>query len=398
VLLVYFAIDWPAQADARADYATRFSRSLTQDERTVAKLVKTIARGNPGPIVSSRVTYVPDGLEWRAVESLDDIPFPGDASAVVVDRTLREQGGLHLVDLREGRAGFTSTATVGELVVYARKNAIWQRAWASIRAASQEFAPYKRSLFQALRDNDFSRAFASPDDLVYLQHQFSFLELETSQRGKVVQLIRWLDKNMATDEVMSVRATEIFEARSAACEIHALAVGVLAAFGIRARWISTVKSSLGFGYLEAHVDGAWELFQIRGKEQDPGLGMTAYELYRESEPSMTIRLFYEKPDQAVSSWIGSVYPGLFAVGNIESHPELSTILESDKGIPLDFYDFNPYDFVYGYFGKADNEWTVEGNLMHHFGIHLATPGMKQAYEQAEEFNVLRLIDPPEPKS
>jgi hypothetical protein len=264
-----------------------------------------------------------------------------------------------------------------------------------VRAAPY-YAPYKDSLYRALKDNDFGYAFASPDDLPVLKEKFGWLAEHETQRAKVVALVKWIDENMAGKEIMSVRATALLEAGSGACEIHPFAIGVLRAFDIRARWIGTVKSSIGFGFLEAHVDGEWEVFRIRSGKDDPGLGKSAWALYEESEPSLSIRNFWFKPKQSTSSWKGTVYPAIFPFANVEEHPELEALFTTDRGLDVDYEDVNPYAYVYGYFQKADKEWIEQESVMANFRRHNARWGMKKTRWRASAIDKLGLTSPPAP--
>ena len=66
----------------------------------------------------------------------------------------------------------------------------------------------------------------------------------------------------------------------------------------------------GFGYLEAFVDGRWRLFRLRDADQID-VGMSAWALYKTREPSLSIRTFWSRPGQLVTSYEGSVYPAIF---------------------------------------------------------------------------------------
>lgn len=224
------------------------------------------------------------------------------------------------------------------------------------------FEPYERSLDVALRQNNFSEEFASREDREKLAAEFAFLKKAETEEQRVVELIQWINTHFKRDEVMSVRALELYEAKSGACEVHAFAAGVLESLGIKARWIGGVKTSIGFGYLEAFVDGRWQLFKLRDPDQIK-LGKSAWELFRESEPSLNIRHFYSKPDQAVSSWRGAVYPVVFPFANVSRHPEVEPLFTTNRGIAVDKKKLDPYSFVYLWFPEADGEWIRAENSM-----------------------------------
>lgn len=260
-----------------------------------------------------------------------------------------------------------------------------------LKEAYPRYEALKNALYRSLAENDHAHAYASDEDLVFLKKEFAFLETSPTPREKIIALIAWIDANTKTNEVLSVRATELYKAKSGACEIHALAISVLRAYGIRARWISNVKSSIGFGYLEAFTGGKWELFRLRSGVADPSLHKSAWELYQESEPGLSIRNFWWKPGQTWSSWKGSVYPVLFPFANVEDHPEVETILRTDGALTSTRYrTLNPYDYVYGYFGAADGEWTREETVMINFEKHFGSAGMRSAKRQADLINVLGL--------
>lgn len=267
---------------------------------------------------------------------------------------------------------------------------------ARLEKAAPYYAPYKDSLYLALKNNDFGYAFAADEDLPVLKSRFADLGELKTDREKVVQLVKWIDENMKHQEVMSVRATALLEAGSGACEIHPFAIGVLRAYGIRARWIGTVKRSIGFGFLEAWVEGKWELFQIRSGKEDPGLGKSAWDLYRSDEPSISIRNFWFKPGQSTSSWKGTVYPAIFPLANVEDHPALETIFTTDKGIDVAYADVNPYAYVYGYFVKADKEWIEQESVMANFRTHLSRSGMVKTRWRASAIDRLGMTSEPTP--
>ncbi len=259
-----------------------------------------------------------------------------------------------------------------------------------LEAALPYYLDLKNSLYRGLADNDFAHAYASKEDLQLLREAFGFLASETTDRAKVLRLIRWIDEETAADEVMSVRAVDLYRAKSGACEIHSLAVGALTAFGLRARWIGGVKSSIGFGYLEVFLEDHWELFRLRSGEEDPSLHQSAWDLYRASEPSLSIRSFWWKPHQSWTSWKGSVYPVLFPFANVVDHPEVEPVLRTDHGISVHYRILNPFDYIYGYFAVADAEWTLEGTLVERFRAHLASEGMGRQREDADFINWLGL--------
>lgn len=264
----------------------------------------------------------------------------------------------------------------------------WGPEYFRLKRAVPYYEPLKNSLYRALAENDFAHMFASDADLMVLRREFGFLEAQPTTRSKVVELIRWIDSNTKADEVPSIRALDLYAAKSGACEIHALAIATLAAFDIRARWIGTVKSSIGFGYLEAFVDGKWELFRLRSGKEDPSLHKSAWDLYQESEPSLSIRNFWWKPNQSWTSWKGSVYPVVLPFANVEEHPELKTVFQTDRGIHVRYRLLNPFDYFYGYFVAMDQEWTLDESLMEKFRIHLASEGMQMQRNEADWINWL----------
>src|SRR5262249_7408738 len=146
----------------------------------------------------------------------------------------------------------------------------------------------------------------------------------STETERVVQLVKWLNQNVPFKEMNTVRAIDLLEARAAACEVHGLAIAILKAFGIRARWICGAKSSFGFGYVEAFVDGRWRLFHMRHGD-DIVLDKSALELFHESEPSLSVRTYYRKPGASLRAWNGSAYPVLFPLYNLRRHPELEPL-------------------------------------------------------------------------
>lgn len=246
-------------------------------------------------------------------------------------------------------------ALLAAAAIAVRLSKLNNREWAAFEA-------YERSLYVALRQNNFSEEFASWEDREKLAAEFAFLRTAETEEQKVVELVQWINSHFQGAEVMSVSALELYHAKSGACEVHAFAAGVLESLGIKARWISGVKTSIGFGYLEAFVDGRWQLFKLRDPQQIK-LGKSAWELFQESEPSLSIRHFYRKPKQAVGSWRGAVYPVLFPFANVRRHPELEPLFTTNQGIAVDKKKLDPYSFVYLWFPEADGEWIREENTM-----------------------------------
>ncbi len=240
-----------------------------------------------------------------------------------------------------------------------------------------DYAAYRSTLYWGLKANDFSSLYASDEDRRALREAFAFLDASPTRLQKVLALISWLNANIKAKEIYSIRALEIYRKRAAACEVHALAVGVLEIFDIKARWICSVKSSMGFGYLEAYVEGGWQLFRLRS--ETPVVGKSAWQLYKESEPSLSIRSFHYKPKQSVRSFGGTVYPALLPFGNVKIHPELETVFTTDQGLSeLPASSFNPYDYFYGYWGRADNEWVLEGSVVDKFSWwHRQPPHLRE---------------------
>jgi hypothetical protein len=279
---------------------------------------------------------------------------------------------------------------IGSFYAGVRVSWDWRLEYERLEKAVPYYEPRKNSLYRGLAHNDFAYAFANREDLEILRREFSFLELEPTSRGKVLRLIEWIDRNTKLEEVTSVRALDLYRARSGACEIHALAVGVLTAFDIRARWIGGVKSAIGFGYLEAFVEGRWELFRLRSGSSDPSLHKSAWDLFLESEPSINVRSFWAKPGTDWKFWGGTVQVVLFPLANAREKPELETLFQTNRGIDVDYRLLNPLDYVYGYFGYADKEWIEAETLMEMFEWHLATNGMAHQRGDADWINWLGL--------
>ncbi len=191
---------------------------------------------------------------------------------------------------------------------------------------NESYAPSHAALAHALANNDFGFAYANQEDLTFFAREFAWLKDQPTETKRVVELVDWLNKNLKEDEVLSVRARDLYEARSAACEIHALAVAILRSIGITARWISTVKMAKGFGLLEAFVDGRWRLFTLR--RDTIALNQSAWELYQSSEPGLSIRFFYSLPGQNTRSFAGSIHPNLFLAHNAKERPEMQVIFQS----------------------------------------------------------------------
>ncbi len=232
-----------------------------------------------------------------------------------------------------------------------------------LKERNLKYRPYKAALYRGLSKNDFAWAFASPPELKRLRDEYGFLEGASTERERVLSLIDHLDRTMKGDESWSVRAMELHRTRKAACEVHALAVAVLAAYGIHARWISGVKGSIGFGYLEAFVEGRWELFVLRDKSRR-ALGVSALELYRTTEPSINIRAFYSSPGHRVRSWMGSVHVAVLPLANLVEHPELEVLFKSDQGVEsLEYGSMDPYDYVFDWSRRADDAWIKEERVM-----------------------------------
>ncbi len=226
-----------------------------------------------------------------------------------------------------------------------------------VKERNLKYRPYKSALFHALANNDFSQAFARPD-----APPAAAVPLEgATDRARVYALIDWIDAETKPTEQWTVDAERLLEARAGACEIHALAVGVLRAHGIPARWIVGVRSSIGFGYLEAYVDGAWEVFVLRSEETKT-TSVSAWTLYQDSEPDLSIRTFYPSPGERLTSWPGPMAVGLFPFRNVERHPELERVFTTTEGLDLEYGAFDPYDYVYDWAHHADHPWLEAGEV------------------------------------
>ncbi|MBI2377720.1 MAG: transglutaminase domain-containing protein [Deltaproteobacteria bacterium] len=228
------------------------------------------------------------------------------------------------------------------------------------------YTDYRATLLAALSQNDFAFPYANPSDLERLRAELGTEVAAPTERETVIRLVEWINSNTKPDEMETVRAVDLLEVRSGACEIHALAVSTLEALGIKARWISGAKSSRRFGYLEAYVDGeGWQLFKLRDPTMS-SLGKSAWQLYRESEPDLNIRMFYKMRGQSVRSWNGTVFPAVFPFANVKRHPELEALFTTNRGLSLDDLRFNPHEYVFAWTRQVDNEWVEAGSSMQSF--------------------------------
>lgn len=223
---------------------------------------------------------------------------------------------------------------------------------------NQNYAPSHAALAHALANNDFGFAYANQEDLKFFAREFAWLERQPTETKRVVELVDWLNKNLKEEEVLSVRARDLYEARSAACEVHALAVAILRSIGITARWISTVKMARGFGLLEAFVDGQWQLFSLR--RDKIALNKSAWELYQSSEPGLSIRFFYSLPEQNTRSFAGSVHPSLFLAHNANERPEMQVIFHSIEGLDIAADTLDDHELLVGFRNEAEEVWVDEG--------------------------------------
>jgi hypothetical protein len=239
-------------------------------------------------------------------------------------------------------------------VLYARSRLREKKASLPAWTAYQD---YEKRLYRALTKNDFAWEYSTTEDRERLAREFAFLKDAPNQDETVVRLARWIAENTKEVEIPSVRAVELYEKKSGACEIHAFAVGVLESLGIKARWISGAKSSLGFGYLEAFADGQWRLYRLRDPTNQIRVGKSAWALFKESEPSLNVRTFYGKAGQAVHSWNGAVYPAVFPLANARYRPELEALFTTDKGVAVDRKGFNPHVYMYAWWSPADADWV-----------------------------------------
>lgn len=228
-----------------------------------------------------------------------------------------------------------------------------------VKERNLKYRPYKETLHHALTENDFARAFLRPGAEEALREAVPLTG--ATDRAKVYQLIDWVADHTAPTEQWTVDAERLLAARAGACEIHALAVAVLEAHDIRARWIAGVRSSIGFGYLEAHVDGRWEAFVLRDLETKT-TSVSAWTLYRTREPDLSIRTFYPSPGERLTSWPGPMAVGLFPFANVERHPELEALFTETEGLDVPYGALDPYDYVYDWAHHADHPWLEEGKV------------------------------------
>jgi hypothetical protein len=121
VLLLYVGVDLPRQLEEHATYAAYYERSFTPDKAEMGRRIAALPGVHERPVVSSPYIYVPYGIEWRYLFDRNAFTerLAAGVSAVVLDPTL---GGPDLEAQLAG-AGFTKSATVGELVLYAPRPA-----------------------------------------------------------------------------------------------------------------------------------------------------------------------------------------------------------------------------------------------------------------------------------
>lgn len=119
LVAIYLAIDLPAQRKELAEYATFFARTFSVEKQEVARRLADMARGERRRVVSAYYTYVPPGLDWSPIWTLDELnAIRPDTIAIVVDQSLRNTGGPQYAALVRGELGFAATSTIGECVIY----------------------------------------------------------------------------------------------------------------------------------------------------------------------------------------------------------------------------------------------------------------------------------------
>jgi hypothetical protein len=122
VFCLFVAVDWYRQGEELEKLAIYFESELSPGKRELGEKLVEIQKSRPGRVVSSPYAYVPAGIEWTYVWSLEDLEFPADASAVLVDYYLYGQPrGPNMTALLSGERGFVATATVAGFVLFEKR-------------------------------------------------------------------------------------------------------------------------------------------------------------------------------------------------------------------------------------------------------------------------------------
>ncbi len=122
LLAVFVTVDWRAQLDALRAEDTHFARALTPERLEVGRQLESIAARHTGPVLTSFDAFVPVGVPWKHVWSLDDVTLPAEFSAIVVDGAFRK--GRTFARLQRGELPFAATATIAGVVIYERQDAL----------------------------------------------------------------------------------------------------------------------------------------------------------------------------------------------------------------------------------------------------------------------------------
>jgi hypothetical protein len=118
LLAMFLVVDLPKQRTALDVEDSRLQRTFTPVLISLGHHLERVSKRRPGPVLTSAEVWVPTGVPWEIIWSLDEVARLKNVAAVVAGPALGRDRSF------AERLGYTATATIGSHVIYEPRGAL----------------------------------------------------------------------------------------------------------------------------------------------------------------------------------------------------------------------------------------------------------------------------------